>query len=122
MTDVSVKFQIKKFDGSDFKIWKLRTQIALRSENCETSIIDGFSIKNEDETINAERSKKDQKAMFIITSALSDSILNSVYDESALGLWKNLINKFEAKSLQQINFTRRQFFNCKQEENETVEN
>ena len=84
MTDVSVKFQIKKFDGSDFKIWKLRTQIALRSENCETSIIDGFSIKNEDETINAERSKKDQKAMFIITSALSDSILNSVYDESSL--------------------------------------
>ena len=88
----NVKYSIKKFDGTDFKIWKLRIQIALRAESCEDAILNGFTVKNEDESANPDKTKQDKKASLVITSALTDSILNSVYEETALGIWRNLSN------------------------------
>ena len=55
-------------------------------------------------------------------SKITDCVLRIVYKETAKEMWAALCTKYEVKDIQGINFTRRKFFNCKQETNESVEN
>ena len=39
-----LKFGLKKFNGNDFKVCKMRVRIALEAGGCETAIANTFSI------------------------------------------------------------------------------
>ena len=68
----------------------------------------------------AENEALDDKAKMFIMSTVTDSVLRNVFKETAKEMWQVLCAKYEAKDVQGLNFTRRKFLNCKQE-NESVE-
>ena len=122
----NLKSNFKKFDGTDFGLWKDKVQAALKASKCVEAIKTEFKIKVEDEDQNkAEKERKneetDDKAKFILMSTIADNILRKISRKSAKDIWKSLTDKYEDSNLQNVIFLRRRFLNSKQETNESVE-
>jgi len=118
--DLNIKLGVKKFDGnrSDFKIWKIRVVAALKADKSWVACGNNFDLAEIGK--EAENEALDDKAKMIIMSTVTDSVLRNVFKETAKEMWQVLCAKYEAKDVQGLNFTRRKFLNCKQE-NESVE-
>jgi hypothetical protein len=122
----NLKSNFKKFDGTDFVLWKDKVQAALKASKCVEAIKTEFKIKIEGEDQNKEEKEKkneetDDKTKFILMSTISDNILRKISRKSAKDIWKSLTDKYEDRNLQNGFFLRRRFLNSKQESNESVE-
>jgi hypothetical protein len=122
----NLKTNFKKFDGTDFGLWKDKVQAALKASKCVKAIKNEFKIKEEDEDQDkAEKERKnvetDDKAKFILMSTIADNILRKISRKSAKDIWKSLTDKYKDRNLQNVIFLRRRFLNSKQETNESVE-
>ena len=120
------KSNFKKFDGTDFVLWKDKVQAALKASKCIKATKDEFKIKIEGQVEKNKENKKknvetDDTAKFILMSTIADNILRKVSRKSAKEIWKDLTDKYEDKHLQNGFFLRRKFLNSKQESNESVE-
>ena len=110
------KLGLRKFDGTDFALWKYRIEIALSTANCKDAVVDGFETGTDKPKIEMENKSKG-----IIVSALTDRILRKIKKGTALEIWKSLIEKFETKDLAALNYNRLSFLNAKQKNTESVE-
>jgi hypothetical protein len=108
---------VKKFDGNDFRTWKIRVESALMADDCWKACNTTFNIAEAGKV--AENEKLNSRAKLIIISTISDNVLRSVYKETAKEMWAALCTKYEMKDIQGINFTRRNFFNCRQDKAES---
>ena len=122
----NLKSNFKKFDGTDFVLWKDKIQAALKASKCVEAIKEEFKIKLEGDIENKEEKEKkneetDGKAKFILMSTIADNILRKISRRSARDIWKSLTDKYEDRNLQNVIFLRRKFLNSKQEVSESVE-
>jgi hypothetical protein len=122
----NLKSNFKKFDGTDFFLWKDKVQASLKASKCIEAIKEGFNIKIEGQVENKEEKEKkneetDDKAKFISMSTIADNIFRKISRRSAKDIWKGLTDKYADKNLQSVIFLRRRFLNSKQESNESVE-
>ena len=110
-----VKFNVNRFDGKDFMLWKIRVENALKTNQCWNATEEGFKADDED------NEEKDEKAKLIIMSSITDKILRKIHKPTAKEMWEALIKKYEEKDVQGLNFSRKKFFNSKQGTSESVE-
>ena len=67
------KLGLRKFDGTDFGLWKYRIEIALSTAKCKEAVEANFATGTD-----ATKMEKDNKSKGIIVSALSDRILRKI--------------------------------------------
>ncbi|KAK9113082.1 hypothetical protein Scep_020601 [Stephania cephalantha] len=102
----AAKFEIPRFDGTNFALWKLKMQAVLVKDGCAVALLgkDGKPEGMTDKTF----AEKDEMAVANILLALEDTVLFNVEGESsAIGLWDKLKNIYEGKSLTNKIFLRR---------------
>ncbi|CAF0879208.1 unnamed protein product [Brachionus calyciflorus] len=109
------KINIKKFDGTDFVLWKDKVLSALRATQCIEAIKEDF------ESDSPDKNLKDEKAKVILMTSIEDKILRRLTRKTAKEMWKGLTSRYENKNIQNIMCLRKRILNSKQEENESVE-
>jgi hypothetical protein len=83
---------------------------------------ESFKIEDADtEEVKKSKNKINDKAKYIIVSALTDKVLRKVQKDSAKEIWNSLNSKYQNKDAHGINYARRKFFNAIQNDKESVE-
>ncbi|CAF1077662.1 unnamed protein product, partial [Brachionus calyciflorus] len=112
---VTFRFNIKKFDGTDFVLWKDKVLSALNASQCSEAIKESF------ESDSPEKILKDEKAKVILMTSIEDKILRRLKRKTAKEIWTSLTNRYENKNFLNIMCLRKKILNSKQEDNESVE-
>ena len=89
----TVRFNIKKFDGTDFVLWKDKVLSALKATQCSEAIKEDFKSSEKENTL------KDEKAKVLLMTSIEDKILRRLTRKTAYDIWKSLINKYENKNI-----------------------
>jgi hypothetical protein len=71
------KYEIERFNGSNFSLWKMRIKAILRKDNCLAAIGDRLA----EITDNAKWNEMDGNAIANIHLALADEVLSSVAEK-----------------------------------------
>jgi len=71
------KYEIERFNGSNFSLWKMRIKAILRKDNCLVAIGD----QPVEITDNAKWNEMDGNAIANIHLALADEVLSSVAEK-----------------------------------------
>ncbi len=115
MAEQDMKYNITKFNGTDFRLWKNKILIALNAGELEE-----FKLDDGQEDEKKAKMKKDNKAKVILVSSIHDNILRNLPIDTAKSFWKALIAKYESCNIQNIISIRRKLLNIKQAANETI--
>lgn len=117
------KFDIQRFDGTEFSLWKFQMTVFLRGQEL-IGVVDGTSVKPVDEDGNqtlAKWVKADNKAMMFITQALGKSQLSYVVNcESSKAMWDRLITIHEQKNKMSLHSVQTKFFKYRMDPNDTI--
>ncbi|XP_058734825.1 uncharacterized protein LOC131606667 [Vicia villosa] len=90
---MATKFEIEKFNGSNFSLWKLKMKAILRKDNCLPAI-EGRLVDITDE----KRKDMDDNAVAILHLAMADPVLSSIAEKkTAKKIWDTLIQMYEVK-------------------------
>ena len=74
---MATKYEIEKFNGNNFSLWKMRIKVVLRKDNCLAVIGD-----RPDEIVDDEKWKEmDGNAIANLHLALADGVLSSVVEK-----------------------------------------
>ena len=93
---MAAKYEIERFNGSNFSLWKMRIKAILRKDNCLAAIGD----RPAEITDNAKWNEMDGNAIANIHLALADEVLSSVAEKkTAKEIWETLTKLYESKSL-----------------------
>ena len=120
MAEQDMKYNITKFNGTDFRLWKNKILIALNAGELEDVIQEEFKLDDGQEDEKKAKMKKDNKAKVILVSSIHDNILRNLPIDTARSIWKALIAKYESCNIQNIISLRRKLMNIKQAVNETI--
>ena len=71
---MAAKYEIERFNGSNFSLWKMRIKTILRKDNCLAAIGD----RPAEITDNAKWNEMDGNVIANIHLALADEVLSSV--------------------------------------------
>ena len=71
------KYEIERFKGSNFQLWKMRIKAILRKDNCLPAIRD----RPAEITDNTKWNEMDGNAIANIHLALADEVLSSVAEK-----------------------------------------
>jgi hypothetical protein len=74
---MTAKYEIERFNGSNFSLWKMRIKAILRKDNCLAAIGDQLA----EITDNAKWNEMDGNAIANIHLALADIVLSSVVEK-----------------------------------------
>jgi hypothetical protein len=74
---MTAKYEIERFNGSNFSLWKMRIKAILRKDNCLAAIGDRLA----EITDNAKWNEMDGNAIANIHLALADIVLSSVVEK-----------------------------------------
>jgi len=74
---MAAKYEIERFNGSNFSLWKMRIKAILRKDNCLAAIGD----RPAEITNNAKSNEMDGNAIANIHLALADEVLSSVAEK-----------------------------------------
>jgi hypothetical protein len=118
MAEQDMKYNITKFNGTDFRLWKNKIVIALNAGELEDVIQEEFKLDDGQEDEKKAKMKKDNKV--ILVSSIHDNILRNLPIDTAKSIWKALIAKYESCNIQNI-ISLRRLMNIKQAANETIE-
>lgn len=100
---MAVKFDIEKFNGSNFSLWKLKIKAILRKDNCLPAIV-GRPTGLTDE----KWQEMDDNAISNLHLTLADSVLSSIAEKkTAKEIWDTLVTLYEVKSLHNKKFLMR---------------
>ncbi|GJV90696.1 gag-pol polyprotein [Tanacetum coccineum] len=87
---MAMKFEIKKFNGNNFSMWKLKMKAILRKDKCLAAIGERPAAWDE----------MDENAIANLHLALADEVLSSIEEKkSAKDIWDHLARLYEARSL-----------------------
>lgn len=113
-------FNIQKFDGKNFQLWKYQMEIIFRVEGL-IDLMNETSLRPE---LAAERQiwdDKNAKAMLLISAAMEFEQLQTVMTfETAPGMWKRLKMIHEQRSAINKVTLKQQFFNYRMSETDTI--
>ncbi|CAF1034530.1 unnamed protein product [Brachionus calyciflorus] len=73
----TIRFNIKKFDGNDFVLWKEKVLSSLNAFQCSEDIKDVFNSET------PEKKLKDEKAKLILMTSIDDRILRMLTKKTA---------------------------------------
>ncbi len=92
---MTAKFEIEKFNGSNFSLWKLKMKASLRKDNCLIIIEERFTDITDDKW-----KAMDDNVIANLHLALTDSVLSSVVErKTTKEIWDDLTKLYEIKSL-----------------------
>lgn len=112
------KMEVEKFNGSNFELWKVKMKDLLEDHD----LWEAASLIVRPATISqVDWELKDQKAKGLIRLHLVDSVLLNVLDEkTGNSLWKRLGSVYQAKSLVNKLFLRKNLYSLRMEEGGSV--
>ncbi|KAF2294513.1 hypothetical protein GH714_012115 [Hevea brasiliensis] len=113
---MAAKYEIEKFNGSNFSLWKLKIRAILRKDNCLAAIEDRPT------GITDDRWKEmDDNAIANLHLAMADTVLSSVAEKkTAKEIWDTLTGLYEAKSLHNKIFLKRRLYTLRMSESTSV--
>jgi hypothetical protein len=116
---MAAKYEIERFNGSNFSLWKMRINAILRKDNCLAIIGDGPA----EITDNAKWNEMDGNAITNIHIALADEVLSSVAEKKiAEEIWDTLTKLYQFKSLHNKIFLKRRLYTLQMAEITSVTN
>jgi hypothetical protein len=114
---MATKYEIEKFNGSNFSLWKMRIKAVLRKDNCLAAIGD----RPDEITDDGKWNEMDGNAIANLHLALADGVLSSVAEKkTAKEIWDTLTKLYEAKSLHNKIFLRRRLYTLRMMESTMV--
>lgn len=114
---MTAKFEIEKFNGSNFALWKLKVKAILRKDNCLAAIEERPKEVTDDDKWN----EMDGNAIANLHLALADGVLSSVAEKkTAKEIWDTLTRLYEAKSLHNKIFLKRRLYTLRMAESTAV--
>ena len=113
---MAAKYEIEKFNGSNFSMWKLKMRAILMKDNC-LAAIEGRPAGVTDD----KWKEMDAMAVANMHLALSDSVLSGVEEKkSAKEIWDALTKLYQAKSLHNKIFLKRRLYTLRMAETTSV--
>jgi len=114
---MTAKYEIERFNGSNFSLWKMRIKAILRKDNCLTAIGDWPA----EITDNTKWNEMDGNAITNIHLALADEVLSSVAEKkTAKEIWDTLTKLYESKSLHNKIFLKQRLYTLRMAETTMV--
>ena len=96
MNKMIAKYEIERFKGSNFSLWKMGINAILRKDNCLEAIGD----RPAEITDNEKWNEMDGNAIANIHLALADKVLSSVAEKKTTKeIWDTLTKLYGSKSL-----------------------
>jgi hypothetical protein len=117
MASTSGKFEIEKFNGSNFELWKLKMEDLLVDHDLWRLVIGSkpTGMKQEDWDL------ANRKSNGIIRLYLENSVLLNVHEEKiASSLWKKLAFVYQGKSLVNKLFLRKKLYSLRMQEGGSI--
>ncbi|KAF7827077.1 Retrovirus-related Pol polyprotein from transposon TNT 1-94 [Senna tora] len=113
---MAAKYEIEKFNGKKFSLWKLKMKAILRKDNCLSAIEDKLN------TIANDKWKEmDEIPVANMHLALADSALSSVAEKKmAKEICDALVKLYEVKSLHTRIFLKRKLYTLRMSESTSV--
>ncbi|KAE8707942.1 hypothetical protein F3Y22_tig00110365pilonHSYRG00006 [Hibiscus syriacus] len=110
---MATKFDIEKFNGRNFSLWKLKMKAILRKDGCLAAINE----RPVDFADNIKWNEMDENAMENFHLALADEVLSSIEEKkTAKEIWDHLIKLYEATSLHNKIFLKRKLYTLQRAE------
>lgn len=117
LSTMAAKFDIEKFNGNNFSLWKMKIKAVLRNDNC-LAAIDG---RPTDITDDKKWEEIDGNAIANLHLALADGVLSSISEKkSAKEIWDTLTKLYEAKSIHNKIFLERRLYTLRMSESTPV--
>ena len=114
---MATKYEIEKFKGNNFSLWKMRIKAVLRKDNCLATIGE----RPNEITDNGKWNEMDGNAIANLHLALADGVLSSVAEKkTAKEIWDTLTKLYEAKSLHNKIFLKRKLYTLRMMESTMV--
>ena len=114
---MATKYEIEKFKGNNFSLWKMRIKAVLRKDNCLAAIGE----RPEEITDDGKWNEMDGNAIVNLHLALADGVLSSVAEKkTAKEIWDTLTKLYEAKSLHNKIFLKRKLYTLRMMESTMV--
>nr|KYP42748.1 Retrovirus-related Pol polyprotein from transposon TNT 1-94 [Cajanus cajan] len=113
---MAAKFEIEKFNGNNFSLWKLKIRAILRKDNCLKAI------EGRPSDITDEKWREmDDNAVANLHLAMADSVLSSIAEKTtAKEIWDTLVKLYEVKSLHTRIFLKRKLYTLRMSESTAV--
>lgn len=117
----SEKFDVHRFDGKDFSLWKFQMKIFLLGQDL-WDVVDGTTAKpGEGGAEQLAWIKKDRRAMMYLTQALAKNQLSYVVNcDTSNAIWERLMSIHEQKNKTSIHMVQAQFYEYKMDSKDDV--
>ncbi|GJV92215.1 gag-pol polyprotein [Tanacetum coccineum] len=114
---MATKFEIEKFNGNNFSLWKLKMEAILRKDKCLAAIGE----RPAEVTDDSKWDEMDGNAIANLHLALADGVLSSIEEKkSAKEIWDHLARLYEARSLHNKKFLKRKLYALRMIESTSV--
>ena len=113
---MAAKFEIQKFNGSNFSLWKMKIKAVLRKENCLAAIDE-----RPEGITDAKWEEIDGNAVANLHLSLADEVLSSIAEKkSAKESWDTLTKLYEVKSLHTKIFLKQKLYTLRMAKSTSV--
>ncbi|GJX47496.1 gag-pol polyprotein [Tanacetum coccineum] len=114
---MATKFEIEKFNGNNFSLWKLKMKAILRKDKCLAAIGE----RPAEVTDDSKWDEMDRNAIANLHLALADGVLSSIEEKkTAKDIWDHLARLYEARSLHNKIFLKRKLYALRMMESTSV--
>ncbi|GJS49044.1 hypothetical protein Tco_0599165 [Tanacetum coccineum] len=114
---MATKFEIEKFNGNNFSLWKLKMKAILRKDKCLAAIGE----RPAEVTDDSKWDEMDGNAIANLHLALADGVLSSIEEKkTAREIWDHLARLYEARTLHNKNFLKRKLYALRMTESTSV--
>ncbi|GJU92725.1 retrovirus-related pol polyprotein from transposon TNT 1-94 [Tanacetum coccineum] len=114
---MATKFEIEKFNGNNFSLWKLKMKAILRKDKCLAAIGE----RPAEVTDDSKWDEMDGNAIANLHLALADGVLSSIEEKkTAKEIWDHLARLYEARTLHNKNFLKRKLYALRMTESTSV--
>ncbi|XP_027922652.1 uncharacterized protein LOC114180538 [Vigna unguiculata] len=103
---MATRYEIERFNGKNFSLWKLKMKEILRRNNCLAAI------EERPTGITKKKWKEmDNNAIANLHLALADAVLSSIAEKTTVKeIWDTLTSMYEVKSLHTRIFLKRELY------------
>ncbi|KAK8574965.1 hypothetical protein V6N12_062642 [Hibiscus sabdariffa] len=104
---MATKFEIERFNGRNFSLWKLKIKAILRKDGC----LAASSERPTDFTNNNKWNEMDENAIADLHLALADEVFSSIEEKKTTKeIWDHLTKLYESKSMHNKIFLKRKLY------------
>ncbi|GBP13453.1 Retrovirus-related Pol polyprotein from transposon TNT 1-94 [Eumeta japonica] len=102
---------VMKLEGSrNWNVWKFQTSVLLRGQGLY-KIVDGTTVKPEDDTQRSTWETQDARAQTLIVTRMTEEVmLHIISCDTAAAMWRKLLSVYEQKSETSIHIVQQRFF------------